>query len=294
MTVRFRGTQRLQWQPLDDAAYLCLSSGPSLSPLFLFPLSPSLSHWVTHVLFLVSFSCVGKRIRALANSSTLETLRSDGFLAGLLFHDQPSVYHFCLSCVRFYTTSAQRGWNCSFSHWPQQLPVSASGTILGTRSRAVVTIHPPSDWVGWLRLGGGAGLTAPALSCCCWQIKRLCWVFSDVGGIKDFSVLLIVKSDVSQCGAEPTVHCLTVGIVQHGRLLQWFGSKDRRIRRPLASFSPIRWSFIASNDSLLDLGAHLGKAGSGLVLGLQRGTSQDEEKDEVMSQRMQYYTKRPY
>lgn len=116
----------------------------------------------------------------------------------------------------------------------------------------------------------------------------------DVGGVKGFSVLLIVRSNLSQCGAEPTVHCLTVEIVQHVRLLQWFGSKDRRIRRPLASFSPISWSFIASNGSLLDLGAHLGKAGSGLVLGLQRGSSQDEDKDEVMSQRMQYYTKRPY
>lgn len=74
----------------------------------------------------------------------------------------------------------------------------------------------------------------------------------------------------------------------------WMGSKDRRIRHPLDSFSPISWSFIAPNGSLLDLGAHLGKAGSGLVLWLQRGSSQAEDKDEVMSQRMQYYTKRPY
>lgn len=59
------------------------------------------------------------------------------------------------------------------------------------------------------------------------------------------------------------------------------------MRHPLASFSPISWSFIAPNGSLLDLGAHLGEAGSGPALGLQQGGRQDQDKDEVMSQRMQ-------
>lgn len=44
----------------------------------------------------------------------------------------------------------------------------------------------------------------------------------------------------------------------------WVGRdiKIEEIRQPLGSLSPISRSFIAPNGSLLDLGAHLGKAGS--------------------------------
>lgn len=53
---------------------------------------------------------------------------------------------------------------------------------------------------------------------------------------------------------------------QHGRLMWWVGwdIKIGEIRQPLGSLSPISRSFIAPNGSLLDLGAHLGKAGSSM------------------------------
>lgn len=46
----------------------------------------------------------------------------------------------------------------------------------------------------------------------------------------------------------------------------WVGwdIKIGEIRHPLGSFSPISRSFIAPNGSLLDLGTHLGKAGSSM------------------------------
>lgn len=63
---------------------------------------------------------------------------------------------------------------------------------------------------------------------------------------------------------KPEVHWLQVEMNQHDRLMWWVGwdIKIGEIRHPLGSFSPISQSFIAPNGSLLDLGAHLGKAGN--------------------------------
>lgn len=65
---------------------------------------------------------------------------------------------------------------------------------------------------------------------------------------------------------KPQVHWLQVEIDQHDRLMRWvvWDIKIGEIRHPLGSFSPISRSFIAPNGSQLDLGAHLGKAGSSM------------------------------
>lgn len=46
------------------------------------------------------------------------------------------------------------------------------------------------------------------------------------------------------------------------------------IRHALGSLSPISGSVMAPNGSLFDLGAHLGKAGSGVCCDCKRGSGQ--------------------
>lgn len=95
MTARFRGAQSSQWQPLLDGAgcavYLCLSSGPSLSPPFLFTFSPSLSHWVSNGFFFLFW----KTYKELQQILQLERTLKRWILGRPLFNDEPSVCHFC-------------------------------------------------------------------------------------------------------------------------------------------------------------------------------------------------------
>lgn len=94
------------------------------------------------------------------------------------------------SICRYHHVSAPTPPRCTsakssmFFCRPHQPRVSRRGMILGVRSRAVVTIHPPIDWVGQLgQWRGGhpikhfyrkSGLAAPIPTrnvcvICCWQ-----------------------------------------------------------------------------------------------------------------------------
>lgn len=169
MTARFRCAQSSQWQPLldgaDCAVYLCLSSGPSLSPPFLFTLSPSLSHWVSNGFFFLFW----KTYKELQQILQLERTLKRWILGRPLFNDEPSVCHFC--SVSTFTPSPHFPTDLSSctSAWAPQFWAQGRGLSLQL-------IRLLIGWGGW-GCGGGTikhfhrkpGLTAPTPSSCCWQ-----------------------------------------------------------------------------------------------------------------------------